>query len=96
VEEQREVEGPLGEVGRSHLQLREGALDLSEADHAAEIVQVVTEFGRRCFDPADGDDELAGLAGLDDVVERVVLEDHRQRGVGGEVEGVPELRALGE
>jgi hypothetical protein len=59
-------------------------------------VQVVAELGRRRFDSADGDDQLAGLAGLDDIVERVVLEDHRQRGVGGKVERVPKLWALGE
>jgi hypothetical protein len=96
VEEKRQVEPARVELLRQDALRGERLAHAREAAHAAEVVDAVAELRRGRVEPADRDHELARVVRLDQVVERVVLEDHRQRAVLGQAERLAELGPLRE
>lgn len=77
--EQGEAAAPRGQPGDTDAARGQFALQLLITNRAAHVAQVVAYLGGRARLPADGEEQLAFGARLDDVVEGVVLEDHRRR-----------------
>src|SRR3712207_5929464 len=70
---------PRGETLNVQALRGERGRELLVRQHAAEVAKVVAKLGRGAVLPADGEEQFALFVRLYDVVERVVLEDHRRR-----------------